>query len=209
LIGGAQSAGVDRAFALFPYAGKYRRLLAAYKFGKNLALGNFLAEKMLERIRLMRLFGLAAFPGGAFAGGASVGALSAGPFPAGAGPEAGLLAGLRAVPVPPRPGRVRKAGWDPIGRLARLLERGAGAEPGAPVCRCLRRLPSESQKALGRDGRRANLRGRIEPTRRAPEAALLIDDVATTGSTLEACAAALREGGAKAVFGLCLFQGSR
>ncbi|MCL1930308.1 MAG: hypothetical protein FWF55_00705, partial [Treponema sp.] len=45
---------VDRVQVLFPYTGKYRRLLSAYKFGKNPAVGNFLADKILEA--------LAAFP---------------------------------------------------------------------------------------------------------------------------------------------------
>jgi ComF family protein len=35
---------------VFPYAGKYRQLLSAYKFGKNLPLGNFLAELLLEAL---------------------------------------------------------------------------------------------------------------------------------------------------------------
>jgi ComF family protein len=40
----------DSAFSIFPYAGKYRRLLGAYKFGKNLPLGNFLAERIMEAL---------------------------------------------------------------------------------------------------------------------------------------------------------------
>ena len=170
-------AALDRAGVLFPYMGKYQRLLSAYKFGRNLALGNFFAEKMLE------LLGLGAFS---------------------RDPKSGdPVSQISVVPVPPRPGRVRKTGWDQVEYLARLLERKPG---GLPVSRCLRRLPSESQKGLGRESRRTNLRGRIVPVRRAPETALVIDDVMTTGSTLDACAAALREGGAKTVFGLCLFH---
>ena len=167
----ARPSELDRIRVLFPYMGKYRKLLAAYKFGKNLALGNFLAEKMRGTL---------------------------------ADPDA--FGPVTVVPVPPRPGRIRETGWDQIGYLARLLESGAGTTAGGcAVSRCLRRLPSESQKGLGRAGRGTNLRGRIVPARAAPETAVVIDDVMTTGSTLAACAAALREGGAKTVFGLCLF----
>ena len=170
---------LDRIRVLFPYMGKYRKLLSAYKFGKNLALGNFFAEKMLEL-------------------------LARGAFPVEANPG-GSCSQISVVPVPPRPGRIRETGWDQVGYLARLLERKTGTAGGCSVSRCLRRLPSESQKELGRESRRTNLRGRIVPARRVPETALVIDDVMTTGSTLNACATALREGGAKTVFGLCLF----
>ncbi|MCL2557676.1 MAG: ComF family protein [Treponema sp.] len=162
----------EGALALFPYLGKYKKLLGAYKFDKNIALGNFFAEKIALAIEAARQ---------SFFDGATVG----------------------IVPVPPRPGKIRSAGWDQIELLARLLEK--RRVEGAVAHRCLKRLKSKAQKDLGREGRRANLRGRIEPCRAAPEAAFLIDDVMTTGSTIEACARALREGGAKSVFSLCLF----
>jgi ComF family protein len=156
----------DRALVLFPYTGKYRQLLESYKFRKNLAIGNYLTEKI-------------------------IGAMNYGIIP----PEA------RIVPVPPRPGKIWKTGWDQVEYLAGLLEQ----KSGPMVDRCLRRLPSKSQKELGRESRRSNLRGRIIPLRKIPRIALVIDDVMTTGSTLDACAAALKEGGAQTVYGLCLF----
>jgi len=158
----------NRVRVLFPYTGKYRRLLSAYKFGKNPAVGNFLAEKILEE--------LDGFP-----------------------PDAVI------VPVPPRPGKIRKTGWDQIEYLARLLERKSGT---VTISRCLKRLPSKSQKELGRENRRSNLRGRITTVREVPQTAIALDDVMTTGSTLNACAAALKEAGTRTVYGLCLFYGS-
>ncbi|MCL2608304.1 MAG: double zinc ribbon domain-containing protein [Treponema sp.] len=154
----------DRTVALFPYSGICRKVLAAYKFGGNLAPGNFFAEKVLAALRSLE-----------------------------PGPGETAL-----VPVPPRPGKIREAGWDQVEHLARLLE------AHVPVRRCLRRLPSESQKRLGREGRRTNLRGRIVPVSGPPGTAVLLDDVMTSGATFGACAAALREAGADRVLALCL-----
>jgi ComF family protein len=159
----------DRVQVLFPYTGKYRRLLAAYKFGKNPAVGHFFAEKIRE-------------------------VMANGAFP----PEAMI------VPVPPRPGKIRKIGWDQVDFLTRLLERGEAIHRLA-IIRCLKRLPSKSQKELSRENRRSNLQGRIAVVRQIPKIPVLLDDVMTTGSTLDACAAALKKAGAQTVYGLCLF----
>jgi len=105
------------------------------------------------------------------------------------------------VPVPPRPGKIRKQGWDQIEYLAGLLEK----EHGLPVTRCLKRLPSRTQKKLNREERGKNLKGRILCIKTPPRIAILFDDVITTGATLNACAASLIEGGAEKVYAVCLF----
>jgi ComF family protein len=169
----AEEGSVDSAAVVYPYSGTYRRLLAAYKFGKNLALGRFFAEKIIEVLDRLPLRD---------------------------------AEGAALVPVPPRPGKIRKTGWDQIEYLARFLKRAGKDRPGIPpVCRCLRRLSSDSQKKLDRKARQKNLAGRITVTQKVPPLAVLFDDVMTTGSTLEACAGALKASGARRVYGICLF----
>jgi ComF family protein len=105
------------------------------------------------------------------------------------------------VPVPPRPGKLRALGWDQVEEIARDLER-----RGLPVSRPLERRDSAEQKALGRGERGANARKAyvLRKGCLSPELPLLIDDVITTCATLEACAAALKEGGALSVAALAL-----
>jgi ComF family protein len=170
----------ERIAAVYPYSGRCRKLLGEYKFGRNTALGFFLAGRLKEACARL----LASDPGM----GVTVGF--------GQGPRGSPL----LVPVPPRPGKLRKTGWDQVEYLARLLKR-----DGLPVYRCLRRLPSPSQKKLNREERLRNLRDRFVVTRRPPPAVILFDDVITTGATLEACAGALKNAGAGKVYGVCLF----
>jgi predicted amidophosphoribosyltransferase len=80
-----------------------------------------------------------------------------------------------------------------------------GKTGSLPVNRCLKRLPSKSQKLLNREERLANLKGRIRCVKKPPETAILFDDVITTGATVDACAAVLLEAGAKEVYAVCLF----
>jgi predicted amidophosphoribosyltransferase len=111
------------------------------------------------------------------------------------------------VPVPPRPGKIRKTGWDQIDSLGKGLAKAyrKNHSPYLPVHQCLKRLPSPSQKALNQEDRRTNLLGRIRCVKPIPPEVILFDDVITTGSTLNACAAALKTGGARQVYGICLF----
>ncbi len=113
---------------------------------------------------------------------------------AGGAPPA-LLAGA-IVAVPAHPGRRRARGYDPAGLLALALARRTGL-PLLPVLR--RGGGAVRQLGASRDVRRAAGRLRVAAVRAAPRAVVLVDDVHTTGATLEACAAALREAGAQRV----------
>jgi ComF family protein len=112
-------------------------------------------------------------------------------------PPRALAAGA-LVPVPLHPSRLRRRGYNQAERLAVAL----AARTGAPLADCLERF-GDRRTQVGRD-RRARLRGisgsvRLRGGEAAPAAATLVDDVATTGATLAACAEALRAAGARRV----------
>ena len=105
-----------------------------------------------------------------------------------------LGAGRVLVPVPPAPGRLRRRGFDPAALLAAAL----AAELELARSPCLRRLDGRRQVGRSRCERIASP-PRVGARRAAPERALLVDDVLTTGATLGVCAAALREAGCESV----------
>ena len=87
---------------------------------------------------------------------------------------------------------------------------------GLPVCHALRRVRStQTQTALHRKQRFANLKGAFQLSfagkrmlrKAAPPGIILIDDVLTTGSTLGACARALRQAGCKNVTAIAIIRG--
>ena len=196
---GTYNEWITKIKTFFPYAGKFQSVLGAYKFKKSLGVGNFLAYCL--RINFGE-FCMEFDNGNAYEKAAW-------------------------VPVPPKPGKIKRQGWDQIEFLARLLEKeykrfhrkkrcsipeyseeNSGCKepnPGLPVNRCLKRLHSRSQKELNREERGQNLKGRILCIKKPPEIAFLFDDVITTGATLNACAKALLEGGSRKVYGVCLF----
>jgi ComF family protein len=106
-----------------------------------------------------------------------------------------------AVPVPLHWLRAWRRGFNQAEALASGL--------GLPVCRALaRRRATRAQFGLAAARRHRNVRGAFRPARRRGRqvrslvkgaVVVLVDDVATTGATLRACAEALREMGAREV----------
>ena len=109
-----------------------------------------------------------------------------------------FLRGAALVPVPLHPRKERERGFNQSRLLARAFARAAG--DGTRVVEPLRRtVDTRTQTRLDRRARQENLknafalapRRRINPTDRL----VLVDDVFTTGATLNACAAVLRRAG--------------
>ena len=114
------------------------------------------------------------------------------------------LPGDVIVPVPLHPRRLRSRGYN----QASLLSRELGKLIGLPVNESLiaRVQDAHSQaRSASRQERQENVSDSFVSIGDARGlSAILVDDVVTTGATMSACAAALKAGGAEAVFGLAL-----
>lgn len=111
------------------------------------------------------------------------------------------------VPVPLHAKRLREREFNQAGVLAAHISKGSGI-PVRDVL--IRHRYTGTQTALDRAERRQNLRNAFslrKNTQVTDQNLLLIDDVLTTGSTLDACAAVLLEQGAESVRALTLARG--
>ncbi|HLG78290.1 MAG TPA: ComF family protein [Ktedonobacteraceae bacterium] len=118
------------------------------------------------------------------------------------------LAGDVIVPVPLHPERQRQRGYNQSQLLAEACARALGIPLGAGLLTRVRATQAQAQLAASE--RQSNVAGAfacISPIGAhllARRNVLLIDDVSTSGATLEACAASLFATGAQAVWGVVL-----
>lgn len=110
------------------------------------------------------------------------------------------------VPVPSHPARLRDRGMDLTGRLGAAVARAAGA-PSRPDLLRRTRLGA-AQNDLDREGRIANVAGVFEATAEVSRGMriLIVDDIVTTGATLDAAAKPLEDQGGHVVFAALAFR---
>lgn len=108
------------------------------------------------------------------------------------------------VPVPLHPHRLRERGYNQAALLAREL----GQSTGLPVAEngLVRMRATRPQVELNAQERKENVSDAFHCSSMELKGkrVLLIDDVCTTGATLEACSIALRQVGARSVWGFTL-----
>lgn len=114
---------------------------------------------------------------------------------------------LVLVPVPLHPARLRERRFNQSEALAEWVARSRGLRLGQPL---RRRMHTITQTHFDRRQRMRNLRDAFALRHNADvkdKSFLLVDDVLTTGSTLDECARVLLEGGARTVRAITVARG--
>lgn len=101
------------------------------------------------------------------------------------------------VPVPLHPERLAERGYNQAALLAKGMARALGCDTRLRALRRVRN--SGKQSRLDRAQRLANLQGNIAVRHTPPARVVLVDDVLTTGATLDQCARVLEQAGVSIV----------
>jgi len=124
--------------------------------------------------------------------------------------EGERMAGDIVVPVPLHRDRERERGYNQARLISKPLARRLGLPHKALLL--MRTRPRPNKQVLSLEERWESVRGAFA-TRPGSQVdkkrVLLVDDVMTTGATLDACARALLESGAKSVLGLTVARAAR
>ena len=107
------------------------------------------------------------------------------------------------VPVPGRKIVKREQGWEHIDLIANILSK----KYKIPLIKLLRRSGKKAQKTLNIEKRALNLRNSITVAKNiktVPDSVILLDDVFTTGTTINECALVLKQAGVKKVSSLTI-----
>ena len=108
------------------------------------------------------------------------------------------------VPVPVHFSRYQKRGYDQSLLLAKELSKLTGIRLNDSLVKRVKR--TEAQKELGAEERRKNLMSAFKyvSSEKAPDSVIIVDDIFTTGSTVNALCSVLRMNGAKHVYVVCV-----
>lgn len=114
---------------------------------------------------------------------------------------------LVVVPIPLHINKFKKRGFNQSELLARAISRRFNLEGGLALSRI---RETQTQVGLSRGDRQKNLDGAIicsDPELIIGRNILLIDDVVTTGSTINECAKVLKSAGAKKIYAVAVARG--
>ncbi len=111
------------------------------------------------------------------------------------------------IPVPIHPRRQRFRGFNQAQYMAEQVGKSLGISVDAEFL--VRTEDTRPQKNLGVTERISNLRRgfAVKSSEKFYRRVLLVDDIYTTGATLEACGMILKEAGAEAIYFLCVCIG--
>ncbi|MDR2451569.1 MAG: ComF family protein [Candidatus Accumulibacter sp.] len=148
----------------------YDRTLAVFRYG-------FPVDGLIQSFKYGHRLAIAAFLGGELAALAKDAAVDL------------------VVPLPLHPSRLRERGFNQALELARPVARALDKPLDAGACRRVR--PTPAQAGLPWKERKKNVRGAFDCARElAGRRILLVDDVMTTGASLDECARTLKKHGA-------------
>lgn len=155
---GTRERGFEALHALGPYEGGWDRLVHAFKFDREPAVGRWLGERMADAVAASQ-----------------------------------DIDRFRAVTYVPMTWQERRARTF---NQAEILARTVSRRLGLPLCKLLiKTRKTRPQSRLSAPSRRTNVRDAFRARRSHGGRILLVDDVCTTGATVEACALALRRAG--------------